>query len=466
MPDLKQRHFLLFILLLFLFPLYTISQSAYSISGTIEGCYRDEIKLSKVYGKEVIMTDSVFLSDNCEFHYDLPDSLYKGMLRVSIGNENIDLIINKENIAFETNIRNLTKIKISSSEENKQYYFFLSKALALDDSIKYYTLIGRTIYEKDPTSGELKSLAKKISGFESAKLKLADSLISKHPDLFSTKIIKASLPPDFKAYMKKKDAAPYPSEAVFLQEHFFDNIDFSDSNLLHTEIIFDKIGEYFQYFADPPSVDSYKKAIDFILVRTSANKNVNEYVMNTLIKTFDHSEWEEVYAYAAQKYLSQNSCSDESVAKKLQKKLTTITSLKPGCKAPSIKSFDLNGKELISDSIKSKYMVVVFWASWCEYCEKAIPDLKNSYSSYKNKNLEIFAVSLDSIKQNWEDASKRYNIPWINTCDLKGFKSKTIDNYNIWQTPTFFLLDADNKIIAKPVNTTILKEELGKLKWE
>jgi hypothetical protein len=69
------------------------------------------------------------------------------------------------------------------------------------------------------------------------------------------------------------------------------------------------------------------------------------------------------------------------------------------------------------------------------------------------------------MKQNWEEASKRYNIQWINTCNLKGFESPVIKDYNIWQTPTFFLLDADKKIISRPVNTTRLDAELNKIKW-
>ena len=79
--------------------------------------------------------------------------------------------------------------------------------------------------------------------------------------------------------------------------------------------------------------------------------------------------------------------------------------------------------------------------------------------------MEIFAVSLDSIKENWMLATKKHAITWVNTSDLKGYRSKNIVNYNIWSTPTFFLLDADKKIIARPANTAILKEELEKLKW-
>jgi thiol-disulfide isomerase/thioredoxin len=466
MPHTRFLQCRLFFLLLSLAPLYALPQTTYHISGKIDGCSKGKVVLSEVHGKEAKLLDSVALDDNCGFRYVLPDSLYKGIVRISTGSLDIDLIINKEDIIFETSIRHPEKINITASEENKLYYFYTSKGLPLDDSIKYFTMIGRSIYEKDPASAELKVLAKKINYFESVKVKLADSLLSKHPELFSSKIIRASLPPDFKAYMKKKDAAPYPSEAAFLQEHFFDNIDFSDSSMLHTEIIFDKIGQYFQYFADPPSAEAYKKAIDVILVHTASNKNINEYVLNTLIKTFDHSDWEEVYTYAAQKYLSQNTCADDAQAKKLQKKLGAITALKPGNKAPSIRSYYLNGNEVILDSIQSKYTLVVFWASWCEFCEKAMPEIKNIYSTYKNKGLKIFAVSLDSIQQNWVNATIHYSIPWINSCDLKGFRSKNIDNYNIWQTPTFFLLDADKKIIARPANTAILKEELEKLKWE
>ncbi len=388
--------------------------------------------------------------------------MYVGIFRISLRGKSFDIIFNKENVVIESSQAQTGNFKIIASEENKLYWTFLSKTILINDSIRQITSEGNKLYKEDPktNSDKLKKLYKQITELELKKQKLIDSLISVNPDLFATRIIKASLMPDFKAYMKKKDAADYPNEAEFLREHFFDNVDFADSNMLHTEIIYDKIGDYLWYVANPPSIDSYKKAIDFILIRASKNNNIYDYVINTLLKSFYHSDWDDVYSYVVEKYISQSTCYNDEKAKALIEKSNIIKTLKPGNKVPEIISTDVNGKETILDSIKSPYTLVVFWASWCEFCEKAMPEIKNIYSLYKPKGLEIFAYSLDSAKQNWIDATNRFNISWINTSDLKGYKSFPVKGYNIWSTPTFFLLDKDKKIIAKPASVYILKEVL------
>jgi thiol-disulfide isomerase/thioredoxin len=449
-------------------PLYSLSQSKYSVNGTMHGSKEEKIVFLKIYGKQEIAVDSMALDKNGSFLFVFPDSQYIGIYRISAGKDNYaDIIFNKENISLETEIAGLSvKMKIIESDENKLYYEYINRTAILNDSIELLTISGQKLYDKNPSANFLllKKIAAKIETFESQKNQLGVKLYSQNPSLFSSKIIKASILPDFKAYMKHKDAATYPNQMAFLKEHFFDNIDFSDTTMLHTEIIFTKCGEYLQNFADHPSVDTYKKAIDFILVRTAVNKNINDYVMNTLINTFDHSDWEDIYIYVLEKYLAQNTCSNDVKIRSLSDKSNAIKTLKPGNKAPSVKTTNIFGKEIILDSIKSPYTLVLFWASWCEYCEKAIPELKNIYTTYKPKGLEILAVSLDSIRQNWLDATNLFNFQWINTCDLKGFESTVIKDYNIWRTPVFFLLDKDKKIIAKPVNTAILKETMEGVK--
>ena len=444
-------------------------QSDFSISGTINSCRGEKITLSKLYGKEIIGVDSTFLDKNCSFHFIFKQTDYKDLFRLSISDSNYaDFVFNKENIVIESGIYNLnSNIKIISSAENKLFYYYKLKITGINDTLAELTLRGQRLFEKDPSGNavQLKKLAKQIEETEAKKRTLCDSIILKNPDMFISEMLKASLLPDFKSYIKKKDAAHYPNEAAFLKEHFFDNLDFADSNLLHTDIIFDKIGEYFQYFADPPTVENYKSAINFILIRSSSNKNVNEYIFNTLLRTFDHSDWEDVYTYVVDKYLTQNTCSDNDKAKSLAEKSSAIKSLKPGSAAPAIISMDPEGITKNLDSLKSNYTLILFWASWCEFCEKAMPDLKYIYTTYHPIGLEIISVSLDSIKQNWIDATTRFVIPWINTCDLKGFDSPIIKEYNIWRTPTYFLLNSEKKIIAKPVNITILKEKLKELKW-
>jgi thiol-disulfide isomerase/thioredoxin len=462
MPVQKKIFAFLFIVL---FAQYCSAQITYSVSGSINGCKQSKIYLSEIRGKQISKTDSIVLDENC--HFSFVRNTYTGVLRLSLNDSDYtDFIFNNENIVLNFSSAKLNyTAEVISSEENKTYFKFMIQAGAIEDSANALISLGQRLYDADANgnAATLKKMMKQIDELRKRKNAICKKTIEENKNLYASKLIQAAIVPDYWEYMKQKDAASYPDEAAFLKEHFFDYVDFSDSTLLHSDVFFKKCGDYFGFFADPPSAEAYNECIDFILVRAQSNKNVYNYFISTLVSTFEHSDWEEVYLHIVDKYNENSTCSDDATAKQLNKNSSIIKSLKAGNAAPSIVSPDLNGNTLTLDSLKSKYTLVMFWASWCEFCEDAMPDLKNIYSSYKPKGLEIFAVSCDSIKEAWQSASEKYELPWINTCDLKGFKSIAIINYHIWQTPTFYLLDSDGKIIARPINAAAVKKDLESL---
>lgn len=98
--------------------------------------------------------------------------------------------------------------------------------------------------------------------------------------------------------------------------------------------------------------------------------------------------------------------------------------------------------------VKASKKIIVFWASTCSHCEAELPKLIEKYNAIKSQNAEVIAFSLDSEKANYD--AKVKSLPWINDTELKGWYSSFAETYNVRATPTYFVLDANNKIIAKP----------------
>lgn len=459
---------IIFILTAGLFAHCCLAQTTYSVSGTVNGCKQNKIFISEISGKQISKTDSAILDTACGFSFKLQP--YTGVLRISFTDSNYtNIIFNNEDVRLTFHSEKLNiSADILRSAENKIYFDFLAQTKTIEDSANALISLGQQLYDADPNGNAaiLKKLMKQIDALRKRKNNICFKISDENTTLYASKLIRSALVPDYAEYMKKKDAAPYPNEAAFLKEHFFDYTDFSDSTLINSDVFFKKCGDYISYFADPPSTTTYNDCIDIILVRAQANKNVYTYVVNTLVSTFEHSGWEDVYLHIVEKYNESSTCSDNTLAKELNSTSSIIKSLKIGNKAPKIVAADLNGKIQNLDSLKSKYILVMFWASWCDFCKDAMPDLKKIYETYQPRGLEIFAVSCDSINELWQTASKEYDVPWINTCDLKGFKSAAIINYHIGQTPTFFLLDKDKKIIKKPLNVSALSGNLKEIKWE
>ncbi|MES2828057.1 MAG: TlpA disulfide reductase family protein [Bacteroidota bacterium] len=110
---------------------------------------------------------------------------------------------------------------------------------------------------------------------------------------------------------------------------------------------------------------------------------------------------------------------------------------------------DKNGVEFKLSSLKGKYVLVDFWASWCVPCRAENPFMLKAYNELKDRNFEIVGVSLDETKAAWMRAVDQDKLPWIQVSDVKGFKTEIAVRFGITAIPQNVLIDPDGKVIAK-----------------
>lgn len=133
--------------------------------------------------------------------------------------------------------------------------------------------------------------------------------------------------------------------------------------------------------------------------------------------------------------------------------------LKKGSVIPHIAYNDPSGKPVDINSFKGKYVLVDFWASWCGPCRKAIPEIKELYSKYKDKGLEVLSVSVDTDNAAWRKAMSEENMPWPQV--LSPDKNQTMASFMIIGIPTLYLIDREGKIVEKYTGfSTRLKSQL------
>jgi peroxiredoxin len=131
------------------------------------------------------------------------------------------------------------------------------------------------------------------------------------------------------------------------------------------------------------------------------------------------------------------------------KKQDTTPSLVPTLDkiAPEITLNDVNGKAISLSSLRGKVVVLSFWASWCPGCRQSNPALVKLYNKYKDKGLDIYSVSIDTKKSDWEAAIKADGLVWKNhVSELKGWDSNITLQYEVNATPYKLLLDKEGII--------------------
>jgi thiol-disulfide isomerase/thioredoxin len=113
--------------------------------------------------------------------------------------------------------------------------------------------------------------------------------------------------------------------------------------------------------------------------------------------------------------------------------------------------------------VDADYILVLFWATHCEHCMEMMAGLHEWYVEDRPENIEVFAVSIDTVAADWHQYSRVADPPWINTREPMGWEGKSAEDYNIYATPTMFLLDRERRIVARPFTLRELRREIRRL---
>lgn len=125
---------------------------------------------------------------------------------------------------------------------------------------------------------------------------------------------------------------------------------------------------------------------------------------------------------------------------------TAASALSVGEKAPDFQARTLSGKPVgLADAKDAKAMVLVFWATWCPYCEVAIPILKEAYAKYGSAGVVFFAINpgLNDSLRKVELYASKHEFPYPVLYDEKGAISRL---FGIQGVPTVFIVDPDGII--------------------
>ena len=135
-----------------------------------------------------------------------------------------------------------------------------------------------------------------------------------------------------------------------------------------------------------------------------------------------------------------------------------------GIEAPVFTLNDLEGKPLSLNSLRGKYVILDFWGSWCIWCIKGFPQMKEYYAKYSGK-FEILGIDVNDTEEDWKAAVKKHALPWLHVYCPE--ESTVLEDYGVRNFPTKIIIGPDGKIVKAivgedPAFYTLLDELFGK----
>lgn len=113
--------------------------------------------------------------------------------------------------------------------------------------------------------------------------------------------------------------------------------------------------------------------------------------------------------------------------------------------APAFTLKDIAGKDVSLSDFRGKWIVLDFWGSWCGWCIKGFPALKDAYKEYGDK-IVVIGIDNGDTDQAWRDAVKRYELPWINLYNPKETGQPLLESYGVSGFPTKVIINPQGKI--------------------
>ncbi len=436
----------------------------YKIKVQIHGVSDTAIYLGNYYADKQYAIDTIVVDKHGVGTFQGDEKLKGGIYMVffpSLDMKFFELLVDdKQEFSLEADTSDFTFVKFKGSKQNTAFYEF-RKYMAEQEKIG--TPLRKRLLANENNADSTEILRGKLLEKEKEVKAYWDNIIKEWDGKLFASIIKAMKEPEMPEikvpeYIENKDSANQMMRYLWYKDHFFDNIDLTDDRLIRTPFLAPKVDRFImKVVVQHP--DSIIKEGTKLIEASRGSEDIFGYLIRYMFGYKEKSKlmgMDKVFIEISERYYlsGEATWADSTFLAKIRERVEKEKPNLIGNIAPDLQKLETYEKEFISlHEIPNKYTVVIFWEPNCGHCKKTVPKLYKYIQEMKADDIDIqvLAIYTQLERKVWEKFIEDKELyDWINAYD-KYYFTDFRNKYDIYSTPTIYLLDKDKKIIGKRV---------------
>lgn len=461
--------FVFFLAIFFSFEVLSQSNRGYKITLLNNSWTDSVVYLGYYHGKFQYAKDTAFFDKKGKAVFENEnESLDPGIYFIVLPNKrHFDIVIHKDqHFTIQIDTADLVnKTTFRGSDENSYFYENNRKVNQLANQLTENNKVIEQLKSKNLNADSILELNQKINEDIVA---LRDDFIKNHPNSLVAKVFLMTKDLKIPEYKTNPDGSIDTINAYwYFKNNYWNNFDFKYDALVRTPTFHTKLERYFSnVIIQHP--DTIKKEIDAIIAKTDPKSELFRYMVWFLTYFYESSQimgFDAIFVHMVDKYYKTNMVfwMTEERKNKIIERADKIRNILIGSTAPNMSLMAVDQQNFIPlHSVDANFTILVFWDPNCGHCKTEIERLRQFYSESKTEfGIQIYSVCIESNLEKWLASIKEKNIEnWINVNATQSALGHYQELYDVFTTPTIFLLDKNKKIIAKRISAETLSSFL------
>ncbi|MBS1917947.1 MAG: DUF5106 domain-containing protein [Bacteroidetes bacterium] len=452
------------------------SQTGYNIKLTLKPFQKSLVYLAYYYGKVKAVADSVVLDEKSTGVFKGKEKLPGGIYFIVSPRKEIlfELLIDQQqNFSITADTTDLVnRVTFTGSPDNavfQDYTHFAAKDGKQIADLQTSLASAKNKQDSTRIIDKMKALNKNIQDYRG-------DIEKKYPTSLLATLFRAMKDPVIPP-ADKQPGGKYDSQYAFhyYKSHYWDGISFTDDRLVRTPIFEPKLERYFKDLVTP-TADSINKEVDWMLLYSRSNKEMFKFLMVHFVQKYINPEFmgqDAVFVHIFDKFINPGEADffTEKYRKFINDRAYSLMANLIGQPAANLEMVDTANKPTPLYGVQAQFTVVCFWDPTCSHCKETVPKLDSIYQAkWKNEGVKLYGVMVDGGKDNWLKFIREHNLKgWIHVYETQEQHDAVTANnqpgykqlYDVYQTPTIFLLDKEKRIIAKRLSYQQLDEVIN-----